>query len=135
MPRYKFVGSVERVLTGLRNGVEAVLHRVDHGQPDGSTVVALPGDEIETTEPYLHSEMVNVETGVSDLEAAVDADPAVAKRVTAAAKRAAKAAEKKAADKAAVAVKAAEAAVVAPAAPDVPTTPAAAPADAATPKE
>jgi hypothetical protein len=70
MPRYRFIGSVERVLFGLVHGKEgnAVLHRDggDHGQPDESTVVARPGDEVETTEPYPHAEMVNVETGEID---------------------------------------------------------------------
>jgi hypothetical protein len=77
MPRYRFTGLFETVLTGLSHGVNAVLHRDDdHGQPDGSTVVAQPGDEIETTEPYLHALMVNVDTGSPDLEVAAPAAPA-----------------------------------------------------------
>jgi hypothetical protein len=47
------VGSVESVLHGLSHGVNAVLHRAGgHEQPEGSTVVAQPGDVIDTDEPY-----------------------------------------------------------------------------------
>lgn len=82
MPRYRFTGWVETVLTGLSHAVNAELHREDHGQPDESTVVAQPGDEITTTEAYPHSLMVNVDTGKTDLEqpapaAAVESKPAI----------------------------------------------------------
>lgn len=72
MPRYLFTGSFETVLHGLAHGVNAVLHRsgeddsAEHGQPDGSTVVAQPGDEVETDEAYPHAQLVNVETGEPD---------------------------------------------------------------------
>lgn len=57
MPRYEFTGTVETVLTGLRNGVNATLHRDGHRQPDGSTVVARPGDQITSHDPYRHQLM------------------------------------------------------------------------------
>lgn len=62
MPRYRFTGNDETVLMGLSHGVNAELHRDDHGQPDGSTVVALPGDEVSTVERYPHMLMVDVDT-------------------------------------------------------------------------
>lgn len=62
MPRYRFTGDYETVLMGLSHGVNAELHREEHGQPDGSTVVALPGDEVTTSEPYPHMLMLDVET-------------------------------------------------------------------------
>lgn len=61
MPRYRYVGFHEMVLHGLAHAVNAVLHRPEdedgnpHGQPDESTVVVLPGDEVTTTEPYPHA--------------------------------------------------------------------------------
>jgi hypothetical protein len=65
MPEYRFVGSFETVLLGLQNGVNAHLRRytpdgapVDPGQPDGSTVVAQPGDLISTDEPYENALLV-----------------------------------------------------------------------------
>jgi hypothetical protein len=72
------------VLTGLSNGVNAHLRRtdgngqrVDTGQPDGSTVVAQPGDVITTDEPYCNAQMVNTATGAPDepdsAESAADA--------------------------------------------------------------
>jgi hypothetical protein len=57
MPTYRFTGSHETVMHGLSHGVNATLHRDSHGQPDGSTLVALPGDEITTTDLYLHAHM------------------------------------------------------------------------------
>lgn len=71
MPSYRFVGAFERVLHGLSHGVNA---QVDLADPEadftealpGSTVVARPGDEITTTEPYPHAEMVNIATGKPD---------------------------------------------------------------------
>lgn len=85
MARYKFIGSVETVLVGLRNGIEAVLHRAGgHGQPVGSTVVVQPGDEVDMKAPYPHAWLQPVTSDEDE------------KKKTAAAKRAAKAAEKKA---------------------------------------
>jgi hypothetical protein len=63
MPRYRFTGYDETVLMGLSHGVNAELHRDDHGQPDGSTVVVLPGDEVTTSEPYPHM-LLDVDTDV-----------------------------------------------------------------------
>lgn len=55
MARYRFIGSVETVLSGLVHGVNARLHRDGHGQPDGSTVVAQPGDVVEVDGDYPHA--------------------------------------------------------------------------------
>lgn len=70
MPRYRFIGAFERVLHGLSHGVNAELIAADPetaaDQPLGSTVVARPGDEISTTEPYPHPELVNTDTGEPD---------------------------------------------------------------------
>lgn len=60
MPRYLFTGPSAMVLHGLSHGVNATLHG-KHGQPDGSTVVAQPGDEISTRRPYLHAHMQQLE--------------------------------------------------------------------------
>lgn len=62
MPRYRFVGDFETVLHDLRHGVNATLHRKDHGQPDGSTVVARPGDEITCKHTLTHSLLAEVKT-------------------------------------------------------------------------
>jgi hypothetical protein len=75
VPRYRFVGSAESVLHGLSHGVNALLDRDEHGQPDESTVVAEPGDLVETDEPYPHALMVNLETGETDVD---DDEPAPA---------------------------------------------------------
>ena len=61
MPRYKFVADVETVLHGLAHDVNAILHRIGHGQPAGSTLVAKAGDEITTAEEYVHAHMVEIE--------------------------------------------------------------------------
>jgi hypothetical protein len=68
VPRYRFTGAFETVLHGLIHGANAVLHRpeAEHEQPPGSTVVAQPGDEIETDEPYPHAQLVNTDTGEPD---------------------------------------------------------------------
>lgn len=71
MPRYRFEGTWETVLHGLRHNIEAVLHRADgHEQPDGSTIVIQPGDELETKEPFPHPQLVNVATGEPDVAGA-----------------------------------------------------------------
>lgn len=62
MPRYRFVGDFETVLHDLRHGVNATLHRAKHGQPDGSTVVARPGDEITCKHTLTHSLLAEVKT-------------------------------------------------------------------------
>ena len=62
MPRYRFVGDFETVLHGLAHGVNATLHRAKHGQPDGSTVVARPGDEITCKHTVTHSLLAEVKT-------------------------------------------------------------------------
>jgi hypothetical protein len=53
LPKYLFTGAFPRVLTGLRQGVNA--HR--DGTPDGATIEANHGDEVTTTEPYEHPEL------------------------------------------------------------------------------
>lgn len=75
MPRYRFTGFHEIVLTGLQHGGNAELHRADadgepveHGQPAGSTVVARPGDEVTTSDRYPHALLVNVDSGEPDLD-------------------------------------------------------------------
>jgi hypothetical protein len=60
MPRYRFVGAVERVMHGLAHDVNATLHRDGHEQPDGSTVVLQPGDELTTAEEYPHAELEEI---------------------------------------------------------------------------
>ncbi len=60
MPRYRFTGFVETVLHGLSHGVNAELHRGKHGQPEGSTVVVVPGDEVTTSKPYPHAFLEDV---------------------------------------------------------------------------
>lgn len=75
--RYRFAGEVETVLFGLSHGVNALLHRdgEEHGQPDGSTVVARPGDEVETEEPYPHAHLVNIDTDETDVPKHVVDEP------------------------------------------------------------
>ena len=60
MPRYRYLGAVERVMHGLAHGVSAELHRDGHEQPDGSTVVLQPGDELTTAEDYPHAELEEI---------------------------------------------------------------------------
>jgi len=79
MPRYRFTGFHETVLTGLSHGVNAELHRDDDGEPVDftglaeSTVVARPRDEVTTAEPYPHAWIVNTDTDAPDLPAAAAA--------------------------------------------------------------
>ena len=68
MPRYRFAGSFETTLLGLANGVNATVERrngdgeiVDTGQPEGSTVVVLPGDVVTTDEPYENAHLVDLD--------------------------------------------------------------------------
>ena len=88
MPEYIYVGADERVLLGLSNGVNATLTRaeidpesgepIEHGQPEGSTVVARTKDQVRTDQPYPHALMINTETGESDVEHASTPDTAQA---------------------------------------------------------
>lgn len=58
MPEYHFTGTSPRVLTGLSQGVNALLLPADRPAPPyGSTVEAEPGDSLETDEPYDHPEL------------------------------------------------------------------------------
>lgn len=82
MPRYRFVGDFETVLHGLAHGVNATLHRKGHGQPDGSTLVVHPGDEITTKNVVPHPLLAEVKTSS-------DRKPRAPRKTTAKAKKAA----------------------------------------------
>lgn len=76
MPRYEFTGSHELVMHGLQHHVNATVTRVQKLDPDTtveflpeSTVIAEPGDLIETADPYPHAFMVNADTGETDVPA------------------------------------------------------------------
>lgn len=86
MPRYRFVGDFETVLHGLAHGVNATLHRAKHGQPDGSTLVVHPGDEITTKNVVPHPLLAEVKT-TSDRKPRAPRKTA-AKKTTAKAKQA-----------------------------------------------
>lgn len=62
MTDYHFTGAYPRVLTGLSQGVNAFLYVAEGGieLPYGSTVVAHPGDALQTDEPYDHPELAEV---------------------------------------------------------------------------
>lgn len=63
MPEYHFTGTSPRVLTGLSQGVNALLLPTDRPTPPyGSTIEAQPGDSLETNEPYEHPELELAET-------------------------------------------------------------------------
>lgn len=53
MPAYTFTGAYPRVLTGLRQGVNA---RHD-GTAPGATIEPQPGDTVVTDEPFEHPEL------------------------------------------------------------------------------
>ncbi len=58
MTDYHFTGAYPRVLTGLIQGVNALILPTDRGAPPyGSTIEAHPGDAIQTDEPYDHPEL------------------------------------------------------------------------------
>lgn len=54
MPRYRFTGDWPAVFVDLQHGVNAtVVGNPDAEQePDGSTVVLAPGDEVVTADPF-----------------------------------------------------------------------------------
>lgn len=61
MTDYTFTGAFPRVLTGLSQGVNAILTPAEgDSPPDGSTLEARPGDTIQTDEPYEHPELAEV---------------------------------------------------------------------------
>lgn len=67
MTDYTFTGAFPRVLTGLSQGVNAILTpAAGDSPPDGSTLEARPGDTIQTDEPYEHPELAVVESGGDD---------------------------------------------------------------------
>ncbi|MDQ0241163.1 hypothetical protein [Arthrobacter bambusae] len=75
MPEYHFTGTSPRVLTGLSQGVNALLLPADRPAPPyGSTVEAEPGDSLETDEPYDHPELELAEASEAP---AVDPEPVV----------------------------------------------------------
>lgn len=61
MTDYHFTGAYPRVLTGLSQGVNAlILPTEGDALPYGSTIVAHPGDSLQTDEPYEHAELTEV---------------------------------------------------------------------------
>ena len=56
MPAYTFTGAYPRVLTGLRQGVNA---RHD-GTAPGATIEPQPGDTVVTDEPFEHPELAEI---------------------------------------------------------------------------
>lgn len=62
MPDYHFTGAYPRVLTGLSQGVNALLLPAEGDAPPyGATIEARTGDAIHTDEPYEHPELEAVE--------------------------------------------------------------------------
>lgn len=61
MTDYTFTGAYPRILTGLSQGVNALILPVDGETPPyGSTIEAHPGDAVKTDEPYEHPELSEV---------------------------------------------------------------------------
>lgn len=62
MTDYTFTGAYPRILTGLSQGVNALILPADgEAPPYGSTIEAHPGDAVQTDEPYEHPELAEVE--------------------------------------------------------------------------
>lgn len=58
MTEYRFTGAYPRILTGLSQGVNAILTPAEgDAPPEGSTLEARPGDTVQTDEPYEHPEL------------------------------------------------------------------------------
>jgi hypothetical protein len=77
MPDYNFTGAYPRVLTGLSQGVNALILPTDRDTPPyGSTIEAFPGDSVQTNEPYAHAELAEVEEGTYAPPAEPSDDPA-----------------------------------------------------------
>lgn len=61
MTDYHFTGAYPRILTGLSQGVNALILPADRDTPPyGSTLHAHHGDSIQTDEPYEHPELTEV---------------------------------------------------------------------------
>lgn len=61
MTDYHFTGAHPRILTGLSQGVNALILPADRDAPPyGSTLEAWPGDAVSTDEPYEHPELAEV---------------------------------------------------------------------------
>lgn len=68
MPDYHFTGAYPRVLTGLSQGVNALLLPADRDAPPyGATLEARPGDSVQTDAPYAHPELEEVVSAASPL--------------------------------------------------------------------
>jgi len=77
-PTYTFIGAYPRVLVGLSEGVNAHLSAPNGASPGyGLTIVAEPGDTLETDEPYVHSELEEVTPEASDARGLSPEDEAV----------------------------------------------------------
>lgn len=76
MPRYRWTGAHGAVLLGLSHGVNATVHRERDSdlEPDGSTVVIEPGEELTTVEPYRHLLLERLDGTDEDDAAAGDDD-------------------------------------------------------------
>lgn len=59
MPRYRYTSTWPEVFSDLEVGVNATVFPGDgrDAAVDGSTVVLLPGDEIETAQPFEHAHL------------------------------------------------------------------------------
>lgn len=60
MSDYKFTGENPRIMTGLVQGVNALVSG-ETASPYGSTVLCLRGDTLHTDAPYNHAELVPLE--------------------------------------------------------------------------
>jgi folate-dependent phosphoribosylglycinamide formyltransferase PurN len=61
MPRYKFTHFFAEVFSDLVHGAGTIVHRVEEVvDPEGSTVVLQPGDELTTKQPYEHAHLEEV---------------------------------------------------------------------------
>lgn len=70
MPDYHFTGAYPRVLTGLSQGVNALLLPAEGDAPPyGATLEARTGDAIHTDEPYEHPELAEVAPEPQPVEA------------------------------------------------------------------
>lgn len=62
MPRYRYLSEWPEVFADLENGVNATVFRDGADpEPDGSTVLLVPGDEIEIDEPYEHAHLAEID--------------------------------------------------------------------------
>jgi hypothetical protein len=58
MPRYKFTHFFAEVFSDLVHGAGTIVHRAEPADdPEGSTVVLLPGDELTVKDPVEHAHL------------------------------------------------------------------------------